>query len=386
MALQLRRGTDAERSAVTFADGELVYTTDTKKLYVGDGATAGGNSASADTLDSLTDTNLTGSTNNDVLTYNASTSKWESVSVPGLGRIALTDLTDVYPGPFYTGEILQFNGVQFAPTSINQIINPGSSLNLNLIADDSTIMVNATTSTFTGDLTGSVFGDDSSIIVNGLSNTLHGDLTGNVTGNAFGAHTGTLDGDLTGSVFGGDSSVIVDGNNNSINTSSITSSDNVITVTGPITSSDVSFVVTGSGTNPGEIHLGRNGTGDLSADTIPNGRLTFNRTDTVNAGTITTSFIIGNNDRLSFFHNTTGNTSNLPSYVVMKDSKFGIGTLTPTTTLDVAGEGRFTGFVQFGSLTTVQRNALTAANGMVIYNSTDNKFQGYENSAWVNLV
>ena len=59
MALQLRRGTDAERSAVTFADGELVYTTDTKKLYVGDGATAGGNSITG--LTNTLDGDLTGS-------------------------------------------------------------------------------------------------------------------------------------------------------------------------------------------------------------------------------------------------------------------------------------------------------------------------------------
>ena len=38
------------------------------------------------------------------------------------------------------------------------------------------------------------------------------------------------------------------------------------------------------------------------------------------------------------------------------------------------------------SLTTTERNALTAANGMIIYNSTDNKFQGYENGAWANLI
>ena len=43
MALRLRRGTDAQRQLVTPLDGELVYTTDTKKLYVGDGTTAGGN-------------------------------------------------------------------------------------------------------------------------------------------------------------------------------------------------------------------------------------------------------------------------------------------------------------------------------------------------------
>ena len=45
-----------------------------------------------------------------------------------------------------------------------------------------------------------------------------------------------------------------------------------------------------------------------------------------------------------------------------------------------------THYVQFGSFTTAERNALTAANGMVIYNSTTNKFQGYENGSWVNLI
>jgi hypothetical protein len=43
MALLLRRGVDADRSGITPAEGELIYTTDTKKVYVGDGATAGGN-------------------------------------------------------------------------------------------------------------------------------------------------------------------------------------------------------------------------------------------------------------------------------------------------------------------------------------------------------
>ena len=43
MALLLRRGLDADRTGITPADGELVYTTDTKKVYVGDGTTAGGN-------------------------------------------------------------------------------------------------------------------------------------------------------------------------------------------------------------------------------------------------------------------------------------------------------------------------------------------------------
>ena len=36
-------------------------------------------------------------------------------------------------------------------------------------------------------------------------------------------------------------------------------------------------------------------------------------------------------------------------------------------------------------MTTTQRNALTAAVGMIIYNTTDSKFQGYAGSSWVNL-
>jgi hypothetical protein len=42
MPIQFRRGTDAQRTAVTPAAGEPVWVTDTTKLYVGDGTTAGG--------------------------------------------------------------------------------------------------------------------------------------------------------------------------------------------------------------------------------------------------------------------------------------------------------------------------------------------------------
>lgn len=37
-------------------------------------------------------------------------------------------------------------------------------------------------------------------------------------------------------------------------------------------------------------------------------------------------------------------------------------------------------------LTTTERDALTPENGMFFYNKTINKFQGYENNAWVNLI
>jgi len=38
------------------------------------------------------------------------------------------------------------------------------------------------------------------------------------------------------------------------------------------------------------------------------------------------------------------------------------------------------------NLTTSERDLLTAENGMIIYNTTLNKFQGYENGSWQNLI
>lgn len=42
MSLRIRRGTDAQRSGITFDMGEIVWTTDGQQLWVGDGLTQGG--------------------------------------------------------------------------------------------------------------------------------------------------------------------------------------------------------------------------------------------------------------------------------------------------------------------------------------------------------
>lgn len=112
----------------------------------------------------------------------------------------------------------------------------------------------------------------------------------------------------------------------------------------------------------------------------------------------------------------TGTVTENNALLITGDGKTGLGTYNPTERLDVRGNGIFTGdvtaaafkgslmaddsttiingvdgsitassFVQFGSLSTVERDLLLATNGMVIYNTTDNKFQGYQNNAWINL-
>jgi len=62
-----------------------------------------------------------------------------------------------------------------------------------------------------------------------------------------------------------------------------------------------------------------------------------------------------------------------------------IGTQTDVTSarLQVGGT---TGALLVSRLNTDQRGALTPTNGMILYNSSTNKFQGYEAGTWVNLI
>lgn len=52
MSLLLRRGLETDRLSFTPEEGELIYVTDTKLIYVGDGVTAGGNLLSGSTAPS----------------------------------------------------------------------------------------------------------------------------------------------------------------------------------------------------------------------------------------------------------------------------------------------------------------------------------------------
>jgi hypothetical protein len=222
MALRLRRGTDAERLLITPVEGELIYTTDTKLLYVGDGSTAGGTlvtgagGGGSTTLDALTDTDLTDAENNDVLTYNAGTNKWEAIAVPGVGILSLNNLSDVFlPTTPTRGDILAFDGLNFTRKSITEVFEEQQNYKINIVGDDSTIIIDTDTNNVRGNEITANLG-------------FVGDLIGNVTGNAAGDHTGTfvgtiaasgtLDGDLNGSVFGDDSTLIVDAINNRVET------------------------------------------------------------------------------------------------------------------------------------------------------------------------
>ena len=114
MAFKIRRGTDAERQAYTPAIGEPIWTTDTKKLWIGDGITAGGIAADAESylndeyLQDLTAAMFTAGGHSGVsFTYDDNT-----------GRIIAT--VNFPPNPPASGGSFHFN-VTGADSSLTQI-------------------------------------------------------------------------------------------------------------------------------------------------------------------------------------------------------------------------------------------------------------------------
>ena len=231
---------------------------------------------------------------------------------------------------------------------------------------------------FTGDLRRGETGD--TIIQGGATPVFIGSVDGPVKGTIVGPDlqiilnhdTATLFGDVVGSVRGDDSSILIDGADGSLHIQTFRPSGNAANI----------FNTTDN-VNP-VINMYRESSTDISNDgSINYGLLRFGRDDT--NGPAVTALIAGRENALNFSASATSDFFDATTYFCWKEKQFGIGTITPAHTLDVQGNAAVTGYTQFGSLTSVERDALTAANGMVIYNTTNNKFEGYQNGSWINL-
>tara|TARA_Y100001935_G_scaffold146566_1_gene121127 strand:+ start:390 stop:1601 length:1212 start_codon:yes stop_codon:yes gene_type:complete len=403
MALQIRRGTDSQRQGITPKAGEPIFTTDTKKLYIGDGSTAGG---------IVVDT--TGNQLTDVLDDTS----------PQLG------------GP------LDLNNQNITGTgNINitgQISASAIDLKGSIFADDSTLLIDGiagrivgpvvadVTGNVAGNVTGNVIATDSAVIVNATSKTITGSLSGNVTG------------DVQGSVFSDSSTLLVDGVNSeilgtfkganvdtekvTINLDSTIKRD-AIQMTGLTTGApgmNVDFFASrGSSTSSPAVVQAGDTIGNVvghgwDGDSYTNAAIIKVGVDKYTSS-IADGVIPGRILFLTF--DESGNTGANNAMCFNRLGNLGIKRDDPAEALDVVGNAIISGnltagaikgsltaddstiivdgttgaitapsYVQFGSFTTAQRDALTAANGMVIYNSQLNKFQGYENGSWANLI
>ena len=101
MSLRIRRGTNAERSGVTFLEGELVYTTDTKKMFVGDGTTVGGIAvdSTVGSINQMSDVNIVGIQTGQILQWDGSQfiagdDQGDKESVTGADSTILVDATN----------------------------------------------------------------------------------------------------------------------------------------------------------------------------------------------------------------------------------------------------------------------------------------------------
>jgi hypothetical protein len=376
MSLRLRRGTDGERLAITPEAGELIFTTDTNTVYVGDGSTPGGIIVSAGgvTLADLGDTSIGSVNNGDLLGYNSGSGKWEPT------RFVDTDIT----------------GSVFAKDSA-VLVDANAGLITGTVDTDSvTATGTITANAFVGDITGSVTGD----------------VTGNVTGNVVGNTTGYHTGDITGSLFAVDSTLLVDAINgdifaNDIQTASVKNPVSDLQLsdsgTGNITIGNVITLTPGNGEvvlrdnqsiskddDIARISFTRNSTGGgaISEDTAIT-RLTYNTKIGSNAATVLLTNEI-REEAWILIPSPGGVGDSNKTLRFNKEGKLGINGLVtsePDANLHVTGNVKISGGeLLLGNMDETTRDALTAANGMMIYNTTANKFQGYENGAWVNLI
>lgn len=411
MALQLRRGTDAERQSITPVEGELIYTTDTNQLYVGGVIAPSTNLTQGGIL-------VSGSLANDTSPTLSANLNLNAHDITGVGNINI-DGTITATGNINLGDGAEDNVIVGGQISSSLIPRANDTYDLG-VSVSRWRNVSANGGNFDGEVVvgnlitdGNITKSDSTVIYDAATDT--------VTANAF-------VGVLQGSVFADDSTLMVDSGTNSINAISVdTDSINAISVaTDSIVSSNTGRLSIGSGASPlANTLLHSNnfniyGPVDSVYSTINAFNGNFNSPSIVAAGEV-----LGTNSFTGYDgveQTTSGVTrwqvdddpitpigaGNIPGKFVLAslqdgDSGVGAGTFAAMTfdskgrlgvnhtdlsanyNVDVNGTVGISGSLTVGRLTSVEVAALTPENGMMVYDTDTHKFRGYANGTWVDL-
>lgn len=346
MALKLRRGTNAERLTITPEIGELIYTTDTKRLYVGDGATAGGNVVTG-INDIVDDTSPQLGGNLDL----------NGNDITGTGNINIT------------GTITATGNINLGDGAGGDIISVGGKVSGDLIPD-ATLAHDVGSTAFVWrngyfsslDVAGHISADsikadiiatDSTVAYNADTNTF--------TGNFNGTLSGTFDGDINGSIFADDSTPIVDAINKNITANNV----ELTTITAGTTQID--FVEPNARAVLG---LTRQQAGDLRLSAGFNqsyGQIKFTRDD--DNGKQTGVSISGGGNGFYIDPEGDGTYPESAGFTLLNDGDVGLGTYTPTAKLDVRGDAIITGTVSssfVGSLASDNSTMVVDNNGTIV--------------------
>ena len=262
-----------------------------------------------------------------------------------LNSVSVFDLGDVFSiGDLDEGDLLVWDGFNFVNRTVDETVNFDDleAVNISIIGDDSTILVDAETST----------------------------LRGNLENNFISTSNLEVKSDITNDIF--------------LNFKSVTNGTlgpAILSKTSRLDSNNDDQIVNQNDTLLNIISDGFDGV-DFSSSAII--RLGVDKSVNISEGIIPGKIAFLTTDEFGDF--------SLNNFLIFNHRGYlGVGTDEPTKKLDVRGDavinGNFnsTGFVQFGSLTDTERNSLTAQNGMVIYNLTSNRFQGFQNNTWINL-
>lgn len=423
MALQIRRGTDTSRQGTIFKSGELIYTIDQKDLWVGDNATAGGTQiAPVKSVNGYPATVAGAGAGNVVLTtdniaegsnaarkyYNTILAKTDAGAALVNGNAGNTGITFTYnSGTNVINAVLSnAGGLSTVQGDPNPALGGNLSLNSRNITGTGNINITGTiaATSFTGTVTTDSITPTTALVLYGSNSnplTVRGipavNGSVNIDINTFkgtvGSPTNTAGGDQIGSfrAFG-----YRDGNykiGSQITT--LWASDADFTTNNP---KSILFFATGNNnaTQTGTAPASLDGNGTFTAKIIqapsyatgayPAGGTIAFLTGVQITGTAgqfsctSASLSIGGTVTIS---GTLGGTGTISGYTGTATTYYIIAT-NGTTTFTLSTTGNGSGVTTTaGTPTGLTYSTLLPQKGMMIFDSTTNKFMGYNGTNWV---